>query len=84
MIYQGLKEFNTATYRAFPDIRFTIEDMVTEGDKLVYRGSASETHRGEFMGIAPTGKQVTFTSMVLSRVANGKFSGRFGKHGWNI
>ena len=68
-----LKESNTVAYSAFPDIRLTLEDMVAEGDKVVYRGSARGTHRGEFMGIASTGKRVTFTSIVISRIANGKF-----------
>ena len=68
-----LKEFNTATYGAFPDIHFTLEDMVAEGDKVVYRASARGTHKGEFMGIAATGKHVTFTSIVISRIAKGKF-----------
>jgi predicted ester cyclase len=68
-----VKEFNAMAYSAFPDIQFTIEDMVAEGDKVVYRASARGTHKGEFMGIAPTGKQVTFTSIVISRIANGKF-----------
>ena len=69
----SLKDFNAAAYRVFPDIRFTIEDMVAEGDKVVYRASARGTHKGEFMGIAPTGKQITLTSIVISRIANGKF-----------
>lgn len=69
----SLTEFNVAAYSAFPDIRFTIEEMVAEGDKVVYRASARGTHKGEFMGIAPTGKQVTFTSIVISSIVNGKF-----------
>jgi predicted ester cyclase len=69
----SVKEFNAVAYRAFPDIRFTIEDMVAEGDKVVYRGSACGTHKGDFMGLAPTGKQVTLTSIVISRIADGKF-----------
>ena len=69
----ALKEYNTAAYSAFPDLRFTLEDMVAEGDKVVYRASATGTHKGEFMGIASTGKRVTFTSIVISRIANGKF-----------
>jgi len=69
----SVKEFNAMAYRAFPDIQFTIEDLVAEGDKVVYRASARGTHKGEFMGIAPTGKQVTFTSIVISRIADGKF-----------
>ena len=47
--------------------------MVAEGDKVVYRASARGTHKGEFMGIASTGKRVTFTTIVISRIANGKF-----------
>ena len=69
----GVKAFNAMAYGAFPDIRFTIEDMVAEADKVVYRASACGTHKSEFMGIPPTGKQVTFTSIVISRIANGKF-----------
>ena len=69
----SLKEFNTAAYSAFPDIHFTLEDMVAEGDKVVYRASARGTHSGEFMGVAATGKQITFTTIVISRIAHGKF-----------
>jgi predicted ester cyclase len=69
----GVKEFNAMAYNAFPDIHFTIEDMVAEGNKVVYRASARGTHKGEFMGIAATGKPVTFTSIVISRIAQGKF-----------
>jgi predicted ester cyclase len=69
----GVKAFNAMAYNAFPDIRFTIEDMVAEGDKVVYRASARGTHKGEFMGIAPTSKQITVTSIVISRIAHGKF-----------
>ena len=68
-----VKEFNTLVYSAFPDVRLTIEDMVAEGDKVVSRYSARGTHKGEFMSIAPTGKQVTITGIVISRIADGKF-----------
>jgi predicted ester cyclase len=47
--------------------------MVAEGDKVVYRYSARGTHKAEFMSITPTGKQITFTGIVISRIANGKF-----------
>lgn len=55
----SLKEFNAEAYRLFPDIRISMEDVVAEGDKVVYRGSACGTHIGDFMGLAPTGKQVS-------------------------
>lgn len=57
---------------AFPDGRWTIEDQVAEGDKVVTRFSFTGTHQGEFMGIAPTGKRVTTSGMVIDRIVEGK------------
>ena len=58
---------------AFPDIQFTIEDLIAEGDKIVTRYTARGTHRGDLQGIPPTGRQVTVTGIIISRFANGKF-----------
>lgn len=41
---------------AFPDLQFTADDMIGEGDKVVVRGTMSGTHKGEFMGMPPTNK----------------------------
>ena len=57
---------------AFPDFHMTIEDLVAEGDKVVVRITASGTHQGAFMGIAPTGKRFTQQQMHLVRVVEGK------------
>lgn len=57
---------------AFPDLHITIEDQVAEGDQVVTRWTARGTHRGELMGIAPTGKQMTITGINISRIAGGK------------
>jgi steroid delta-isomerase-like uncharacterized protein len=57
---------------AFPDIRFTIEDLVAEGDKVVTRWSCTVTHQGEFMGLAPTGKRFTRSGLVIARIVEGK------------
>lgn len=70
---QGFKDLMTSYFTAFPDLQFAIEDMIAEGDKVVSRWTARGTHRGELMGIAPTGKLVTVTGIVISRIANGKF-----------
>lgn len=59
-------------WRAFPDHHETVDDMVTEGDKVVARVTWTGTHQGEFQGIAPTGKQVTFTAITIYRVSGGK------------
>jgi steroid delta-isomerase-like uncharacterized protein len=70
--FATLKHFNAMTSVAFPDLRFTIEDLIAEGDKVVYRYSATGTHKGDLSGIAATGKTVTITGMVISRILNGK------------
>jgi steroid delta-isomerase-like uncharacterized protein len=69
---EALKQFLASMLAAFPDIRFTIEDLVAEGDKVVTRWSCTVTHQGEFMGLAPTGKQFTKSGIVISRIVEGK------------
>ena len=59
---------------AAPDLTFTVEDQIAEGDKVVTRYSARGTHQSEFMGSAPTGKQVSTTGIVISRIAGGKIA----------
>jgi steroid delta-isomerase-like uncharacterized protein len=55
-----------AMYRsAFPDLRFTVEDMVAEADKVVARVGISATHEGELLGIPPSGRRLSFTAMEL-------------------
>jgi steroid delta-isomerase-like uncharacterized protein len=57
---------------AFPDIRFTIEDLLAEGETVVARWSCRGTHKGELSGIAPTGKQFNITGVSMARFTNGK------------
>ena len=57
---------------AFPDLHFTVEDQIAEGDMVANRVTARGTHQGEFMGIAPTGKQVTVTGITIDRIAGDK------------
>ena len=69
---EGLKRFISMYLTAFPDIHFTIEDLISEGDKVVVRYTATGTHQGELMGIAPTGKHATVTGISINRFENGK------------
>ena len=69
---EALKQFVASMLAAFPDIRFTIEDQVAEGDKVVTRWTFTGTHQGEFMGLAPTGKQVTTSGIDICRIVEGK------------
>jgi steroid delta-isomerase-like uncharacterized protein len=59
---------------AFPDIRFTVEDITAEGETVVARWSCRGTHKGELNGIAPTGKQFNITGVSIARFTNGKMS----------
>ena len=62
-----------AMYRsAFPDLRFSIEDMVAEDDRVAMRVGISATHEGELLGIPPTQRRLSFTAMELYRLAEGK------------
>lgn len=57
---------------AFPGYQMTIEDLVAEGDKVAVRAMFQGTHRGDLMGVLPTGKQVTTPVMLIYRLAGGK------------
>jgi len=66
---QHVSEFSSA----FPDLHFTIDDMVAEGDKVAVRLTATGTNKGVFKGIPPTNKKVTVSMIQIDRVAGGKF-----------
>jgi steroid delta-isomerase-like uncharacterized protein len=71
----GLKEykqFDNEVYDAFPDVHFTIDDMVVEGDKLAMRSTTTGTHKGAFMGIPATNKKVTLWGIEIVRIVGGK------------
>ena len=60
--------------RGFPDVISTIEDLITEGDKVVARWRSRATHRGDYMGLAPTGNEVEFTGISFYRIEGGKIA----------
>jgi steroid delta-isomerase-like uncharacterized protein len=59
---------------AFPDIRFTIDDMIAEGETVMARWSCRATHKGDLSGIAPTGKQININGVSIARFTNGKMA----------
>jgi predicted ester cyclase len=69
---EALKEIWAMLFRIYPDIHLTVEDLIGEGDKVVGRTTVTGTHRGEFMGVAPTGKSVTYNEMFMFRFAAGR------------
>src|SRR5215211_7838844 len=71
----GVEEFKAAIRafrKSFPDLHFTVEEIIAEGDKVAYRWTARGTHQGEYEGIAPTGKTVTTTGITIIRIVDGK------------
>ena len=68
----GAKQTITMYLTAFPDLHFTVEDIIAEGDKVVTRLTVHGTQQGEFMGIPPTGKQATTTAIDINRLVGGK------------
>ncbi len=68
----ALKQFAHMYLSAVPDLHHVIEDQFTREDGVVSRMTARGTHRGEMMGIAPTGKPITFGMFSQHRIAGGK------------
>jgi steroid delta-isomerase-like uncharacterized protein len=71
---EGLKRFVAAFQEAFPDLRWTLHDMVAEGDNVIARFTGSATHRGEFMGISATGKSFSVMGFLQGRFEGGKWA----------
>jgi steroid delta-isomerase-like uncharacterized protein len=69
---EAWRQFSGPFAEAFPDLRLTVQDIAAEGDTVAARVAFHGTHRGEFQGIPPTGKQVAFSSMEFNRVRDGK------------
>jgi steroid delta-isomerase-like uncharacterized protein len=69
---EGFKQFGAVYFKAFPDLRLTIDDMVAEGDRVTTRWTSHGTNTGELMGMPPTGKSITVTGITINRIAGGK------------
>ena len=79
-LIETFREFAADAHAAFPDMQITVEDMITEGDRVAARVSMRGTHQGEFQGIAATGKRVQVRAMDMFRIADGKVVEHWG-HG---
>jgi steroid delta-isomerase-like uncharacterized protein len=75
---EGSKQLVTVYRNAFPDVHFTIDEQIAEGDKVVTRWTAHGTHQGELVGIPATSKSTTVTGINLDRIANGKIAESWG------
>lgn len=66
------KQFNETLFQGFPDIQHIMNDVIAEGDRVVYRTTLKGTNTGEFLGTAATGKSVIVNDFTLLRFAGGK------------
>lgn len=64
----SFKNLHRAFLVAYPDFKITVEDVITEGDKMAARCRVSGTHAGDGLGVAPTDQRVEFSGMIMVRV----------------
>jgi steroid delta-isomerase-like uncharacterized protein len=76
---EGVKQFFAMVRAAFPDITQTAEDMIAEGDKVVWRWTIRGTHTGPFQRLPPTGRQVMITGINIVRIADGRLAENWGE-----
>ena len=77
--YDAVMQYGAMMFAAFPDGRHILDEVIAEGDRVVTRGIFTGTHQGELMGIAPTGKQVTFSVIHIDRLKDGKIIEHWGQ-----
>jgi steroid delta-isomerase-like uncharacterized protein len=71
---EGIKQLVSGYRGAFPDLSFSIDDQIAEGDRVVTRWTARGTHEGDLWGIGATGKQGTVTGITIDRIEDGKIA----------
>ena len=79
--FQGVEPFRqqVAAFRAaFPDLRVTIEDVLTDGDRFASRTAVTGTHTGDLMGMPATGKRISVEAVDIGRVHDGQAAERWG------
>ena len=72
MDWKETKQFYAVAWSTFPDLHHEILDIVAEGDKVAVRYNIIGTHKAEFQGIPPTGKEVSFSAMGFITLIDGK------------
>jgi steroid delta-isomerase-like uncharacterized protein len=73
----GRAEFKavlTRLRRAFPDIQYRIDDVVSAGDRLILRWEAQGTHQGEYLGVQGTGRPVSYTGITEYELRDGRIA----------
>ena len=69
---EHVKQFVSMVMQSFPDLHYTVEDLIAEGDQVVARLTISGSQQGAFMGIPATGKHATFSDIEIFRITGGR------------
>lgn len=69
---EGFRQFVVMLYTAFPDLHHVVKEQIAENDRVASIINVYGTHKGDFQGIAPTGKQVAFEDFMITRIQEGK------------
>ncbi|MFE9580366.1 ester cyclase [Nocardia sp. NPDC006044] len=75
---EALEQVWTTLLRAFPDVQVKVEDLIAKGDRVVCRSVVTGTHKGEFQGLAPTGKPVRYDEVFFLRFAGDRITEIWG------
>jgi steroid delta-isomerase-like uncharacterized protein len=75
----GHKQVVALFRSAFPDLHVLTEDLIEEGDRVALRWKAEGTHRGDLMGLPPTGKRVVLSGIEILRIARGRIVERWAE-----
>jgi steroid delta-isomerase-like uncharacterized protein len=73
-----VKRVFATLHAAFPDLHISIEDMIAEGDRVVCRERIIGTHRGDYMGLPATGKNVAYNEITIARFGDGRIVETWG------
>ena len=76
---EGLILFRMKVNEVFADQKMVVEDLMAVDDRVIARFTLTQTHQGEYMGIAATGKPVTLELIEIDRMANGKIAERWAR-----
>jgi predicted ester cyclase len=74
---KAFRDYYSALRKAVPDARYEVDDLIAEGDRVVVRWRLLGTHKGDFRGIAPSGRPITLMGIAIYRVERGKLVERW-------
>jgi steroid delta-isomerase-like uncharacterized protein len=76
---EGLKQLIAMFRTAFPDLHCTVEDEISEGNKVAAHWTMRGTHKGPLLGNRPTNRQIMVQGMIFARTENGRIA-----EGWTL